>query len=169
MGSERKDRRDRARTAPSLVDRAPGSGPGARWRRAGPLVAAALCAAVLAGGFPRRAEAVAPLAFPAESVAGQDSGVATCPVLTMVAFPNPFHAAVRLTIEGPGHGATSLRVYDPRGSLVCQLIADDGVSRPRSLMWDGRDQAGAALVSGTYYAVLSVGDDWRVQPLMMVK
>lgn len=169
MGSEPGHRQVRARAAPRRAAPAPGSGPGVRplWTVA--VVAAALCAAILAGGFPPRAQAVARLEVPVAVVAGQDPGAGPFPVLTLVAFPNPFHAGVRLTIEGPGDGATSLRVYDPQGGFVCQLIADNGVSRPRALFWDGRDEAGAPLISGTYYAVLSVGDDWRVQPLMMVK
>lgn len=89
--------------------------------------------------------------------------------LSLTAFPNPFNANVRLTIEGPLAGPTSARVYDLKGRFVYELAADDGVALPRTLTWDGRDHAGAAQASGIYYVVLKVGSEWRAQSVVMVK
>lgn len=94
---------------------------------------------------------------------------AAVPQLSLAAYPNPFNASVRLTIEGPLAGPTSARVYDLKGRFVYELAADDGVALPRSLTWDGRDHAGAAQASGIYYVVLRVGAEWRAQSIVMVK
>ena len=89
--------------------------------------------------------------------------------LSLTAAPNPFNAAIRLTVDGPAGDAISLRVYDVRGTLVRELVADTEMTLPRSILWDGRDQAGNPMPSGVYYALFGAGGRWQVRSIVMVK
>ncbi len=62
--------------------------------------------------------------------------------------PNPFHSStvLRLTAEPPGLSDTHLRIYDVQGRLVRTLA----VSRESQTIWDGKDDGGRLLASGTY-------------------
>jgi flagellar hook assembly protein FlgD len=60
-----------------------------------------------------------------------------------------------------------LRVYDQRGRFVRKLAAGGRLSLLRSLVWDGRDHAGAKVTAGTYYVVLGSGDAWLAQAVVM--
>lgn len=93
-------------------------------------------------------------------------GPASAP-MTLTTRSNAFNSSVRLTIEGSLGGHTSLRIYDQRGRFVRRIPAGDGSALPQTLLWDGRDQGGARLKSGTYYVVLGVGDRWLAQTISM--
>lgn len=93
-------------------------------------------------------------------------GPASMP-MTLTTRSNAFNSSVRLTIEGSLGGHTSLRIYDQRGRFVRRIAAGAGSVLPQTLLWDGRDQGGARLESGTYYVVLGVGDQWLAQTISM--
>lgn len=73
--------------------------------------------------------------------------------------PNPFNpqATLRFTLAEPG--PVTVVVYDARGRQVRHLA--DGIAMEagdRSLVWDGRDDAGMAVSSGVYlFAVRHAG------------
>jgi hypothetical protein len=64
--------------------------------------------------------------------------------------PNPFNPHTMLRFEVAEPGAASLRVIDARGRVVRTLLATDPGRGPRSLEWDGRDDGGRAVASGSY-------------------
>lgn len=64
--------------------------------------------------------------------------------------PNPFNPTTTLRFEVPQAGVAHLRVYDVAGRLVRTLYVGDPGRGERSLNWDGRDDAGRPLVSGSY-------------------
>jgi hypothetical protein len=88
-------------------------------------------------------------------------------VARLVAFPTPFNAQVRLALEGAADGPVTVTIHDARGRTVRRLSA--GVSGGQAqLMWDGRDEAGRVMASGTYFA-RSGGARPAVARLTMVK
>ena len=70
--------------------------------------------------------------------------------LALICTPNPFRSStvLRLTTGPLDHSATHLRVYDVQGRLVRALT----ISRETQAVWDGRDNGGRPLPSGTYLA-----------------
>jgi len=64
--------------------------------------------------------------------------------------PNPFNPRTLLRFEVAEPGAASLRVLDASGRVVRTLLASDPGRGPRSLDWDGRDDAGRSVASGSY-------------------
>jgi flagellar hook assembly protein FlgD len=67
-----------------------------------------------------------------------------------VSAPNPFRSATTITIPGPAIDGTELRIYDVRGRMVRVLAA----RRPQ-VAWDGRNQGGAPVPAGLYFARLA--------------
>ena len=51
-----------------------------------------------------------------------------------------------------------LEVFDLRGRLVRSLFRGELASGPQSIPWDGKDDRGHGLASGTYLAGLERGD-----------
>jgi hypothetical protein len=70
------------------------------------------------------------------------------PVLSLTSEPNPFRSSTVLHLTtGPlDHSATHLRIYDAQGRLVRTLAA----SQAGQIIWNGSDDAGRLLPSGTY-------------------
>jgi hypothetical protein len=73
-------------------------------------------------------------------------------------FPNPFNPSVTITFELPGAGPTTLAVYDVGGHLVASLLRHEALAAGHhEIRWDGRDEMGRAVASGTYFARITAG------------
>jgi hypothetical protein len=78
-------------------------------------------------------------------------GSLPAPATTLRVYPNPFNPQVTIRYELPAGDVVTLRVFDLGGRRVRTLLeADSQVAGPHGLRWDGRDDAGRAVPSGTY-------------------
>lgn len=68
--------------------------------------------------------------------------------------PNPFNPTTRVAFDLADRGSAILEVYDVRGRLVRRLLDAVLPAGRHEAMWDGRDEHGAAVPSGTYVARL---------------
>ncbi len=87
-------------------------------------------------------------------------------------YPNPFNPSTSIRFFLPHRGAGgdgALRVYDVLGRLVRVLAENLGAAGWHTLQWDGRDNAGRAVSSGTYLCVLSFGGEQRVITMTLLK
>lgn len=75
-------------------------------------------------------------------------GGATAPAALGEPWPNPAPGSVRFTLGVPAGGAARLCVYDLRGRLVHERAVGPGVLFGE---WDGNDDRGRRLPSGTYF------------------
>ncbi len=77
--------------------------------------------------------------------------------LSLTCEPNPFSSStvLHLTTGLLGLSATHLHIYDVQGRLVRTLA----VNRESPTVWDGRDDAGQLLPSGTYLARCDVAGE----------
>ncbi len=83
--------------------------------------------------------------------------------------PNPFNPSTRIDFRIDGTARTSLRVYDIRGYQVKTLVDEELPAGDHTVHWDGTDDRGMALASGTYFATLSSGADHTSSRLALVK
>jgi len=83
--------------------------------------------------------------------------------------PNPFNPTTRIDFRIDGSARTSLRVYDVRGALVRTLIDEELPAGNHSVQWDGKNDGGASMASGTYFAALVSGENQASQRLTLVK
>jgi len=108
--------------------------------------------AILASHFLEPYNPVSPVddgpqgAVPARSVLGAN-------------YPNPFNPQTVIPFSLAQRGEISLQVFDARGRLVRRLAAGDFAAGRHEVHWDGMDERGRAMPSGTYFARLkdSVG------------
>jgi len=93
------------------------------------------------------------------TVTFENTGTPNIPIITGInsAFPNPFNP--RTTIEiGLARGAhTTVAVYNQRGQLVRNLLNGYKEMGTYMLSWDGTDNNGRILPSGTYLIRMDAG------------
>jgi hypothetical protein len=101
------------------------------------------------------------------AVAEPKSGPSRKPVLSLSCEPNPFRSstALRLTTGSLDHSATHLRIYDAQGRLVRTLAT----SQAKQTMWDGRNDAGQLLPSGTYMVRCDVAGTHATTRLVLAR
>lgn len=78
--------------------------------------------------------------------------VTATPFVLGAASPNPFRMSTTVSLQLGARANAQLEIHDVTGRLVRRFDA----SGLRSLAWDGRDDAGQALPSGTYFLRLAV-------------
>lgn len=87
----------------------------------------------------------------------------------LAASPNPFNPATKITYALRADSHVHLLVYDVRGRLVNVLAEGNQPKGSYEVTWDGRDQAGASVASGTYFARLETSQGSVVQKLALLK
>jgi len=90
------------------------------------------------------------------------------PVLTVA--PNPFNPRTSIAWEITRPGSMALQIYDTRGRLVRTLMNEDSPATRGIAVWNGRDDAGAGLASGTYLVrVRESGGKSTTQRVTLIK
>jgi hypothetical protein len=85
------------------------------------------------------------------------------------AWPNPFNPMTRIAYELPYAAAVRLTIHDPGGRLVRTLDAGRRSAGRHVLLWDGRDDRGRGMPSGTYLYRISGGGDTTARKLTLVR
>ena len=86
------------------------------------------------------------------------------------ARPNPFTQRTAIEFAVPaGRTSVTLRAYDAAGRAVRTLYAGDPGPGRHVVDWDGRDDAGAALVPGAYYLRLVSGGDVLTRTVTLLR
>ena len=90
---------------------------------------------------------------------GSASGVPTVDVAAATGVvsvhPNPFNPATTIELRVAQAGPVNVEIHDLRGRLVRTLFTGVMESGTRQLGWDGRDDAGRGLASGTYRVTMT--------------
>jgi photosystem II stability/assembly factor-like uncharacterized protein len=84
--------------------------------------------------------------------------------------PNPFNPQTTIAFELPNEQAVSLRVFDVSGRLVRVLVDGEVYGQGHSeAVWNGRDDTGRRVSSGTYFYHLEVGEYSETKRMALVK
>ncbi len=70
--------------------------------------------------------------------------------------PNPFGGRTTLGYRLPRAGKVCLEIFDVRGRRVATLVDETEELGEHRISWTGRDDRGASLASGTYFARLQI-------------
>jgi hypothetical protein len=84
-------------------------------------------------------------------------------------YPNPFRDATSVAFEISEPCRVTVEVYDVSGRLVRTLVdrtVDAGAS---SVRWDGRDESGRGVASGTYFVRMEAGGERFDRKMMVIK
>lgn len=85
------------------------------------------------------------------------------------AYPNPFNPMTNIKFSVDRAQTVRIAVYDVGGRLV-SVIADEPFTQgAHSVTWDGKDQSGHAVSSGTYFARMETQGFVGTEKLMLVQ
>lgn len=90
---------------------------------------------------------------------------AALPGPRLEAFPNPFNPMTTIRFDIPVGGRVRLEVYDVAGRVIRTLLDAALPAGSHEAVWDGKDKAGRAMASGSYFARLSANG--RVETVRM--
>jgi hypothetical protein len=83
--------------------------------------------------------------------------------------PNPFDGATSIRFSVPLPGASvRLSVFDVAGRRVARLLDGERVKGERTVVWDGRDDAGARVGAGVYFYRLEAGEERRTRKAVVL-
>ena len=106
----------------------------------------------------------------------QGEGIVGIPTATAIqvvlhaAAPNPFNPQTTIAFELPAHEAVSLRVFDVAGRLVKTMIDGEVYDQGHhEAVWNGRDDGGRQLASGTYFYRLETGEFSETKRMVLLK
>jgi len=86
------------------------------------------------------------------------------------AVPNPFGPLTDLHFSLPAAAEVELKVYDVAGRLVRSLVDGPRPGGMNEVRWNGRDENGHEVASGTYFARLVVDElQSEVRPLTLLR
>jgi Heparinase II/III-like protein len=89
--------------------------------------------------------------------------------LAIAAYPNPFNPATTIRVEADAGARMRLAVYDVAGRRVRLLWNAPLRAASRSLVWDGCDDAGVPVASGTYFLRAAGDAGTRTIKLTIIK
>ena len=83
--------------------------------------------------------------------------------------PNPFNPATNIDFELAAAARVRLEVFDLAGRRVATLVDESLDAGRHTARWSGRDDAGRAASTGTYFYRLSAGPDVQVRKMLLLK
>ena len=85
--------------------------------------------------------------------------------------PNPFNPTTEIRFELAGKGEVDLQlsIYDLRGRQIRTLVDGPVEAGKKEYQWDGRDDRGGELASGTYVARVRAASEERSLKLTLIK
>jgi hypothetical protein len=89
--------------------------------------------------------------------------------LRIACDPNPFNPATSIRFDLPRAGRVSVRVFDPRGRLVRELLDEERAAGTGAVRWDGTDNRGGRAASGLYFYEVRIPGERQVGKMILTK
>lgn len=83
-------------------------------------------------------------------------------------FPNPFRASTTIPYAVERPAEVSLEVFDVMGRRVRHLFREDRLPGAYTASWDGTDDIGKPVASGSYFYQLRVGDQTGTKQMIRI-
>jgi hypothetical protein len=84
-------------------------------------------------------------------------------------YPNPFNPVTKIQFVVNRDAQVSLRVFDVQGRAVRTLMDSYVSAGSRVIGWDGKDDGGRSLASGTYFLRLQGGGTFLTRTINLVR
>ncbi|MEX1276702.1 MAG: C-GCAxxG-C-C family (seleno)protein [Bacteroidota bacterium] len=85
-------------------------------------------------------------------------------------YPNPFNPRTRIQFSIPAAATVDLAIYDIHGRLVRNLLASEHRESGRyAIEWDGKDNAGGKVGTGSYFCRMQAGGFSATKKLSLLK
>ena len=83
--------------------------------------------------------------------------------------PNPFNPTTKIAFELPERGEVEVVVYNIAGQRVATLHSGELDAGPHAITWNGRNDGGSAVASGTYWYMLRTADGQTSRSMVLLK
>ncbi len=84
-------------------------------------------------------------------------------------YPNPFRDATSVAFQLSESGRVTIAIYDVSGRLVRTLLDRRHDAGASSVRWDGRDESGRPVASGTYFARMQTDESRFDRKVLLIK
>lgn len=84
-------------------------------------------------------------------------------------FPNPFNGSTQITYTLATDILVELRVYNALGQTVRTLLHQYREAGTHQIHWDGKDDRGRALASGTYLLIMRAGSVRQATKMLLLR
>jgi hypothetical protein len=84
-------------------------------------------------------------------------------------YPNPFNQATQITYSLNQPGFAELEIRNLQGAKIRTLVAENQPAGTYHITWDGQDQAGQLVASGTYFYLFRRGSMQVVRRLILLR
>jgi len=108
------------------------------------------------------------LGYPEDVSAVEDAGVPTVLALNGN-YPNPFNPLTKISFDLPRATEVRLEVFDIRGRKVSTLVQEPLTAGRHAVVWNGTDQTGRQMASGTYFYRLVADGAVMTDKMLLLK
>jgi len=84
-------------------------------------------------------------------------------------YPNPFNPMTLIEFQLPEQCQVRIAIYNMLGQEVRSLVDDVKPAGYHSVIWDGRDNAGAIVSSGIYYYRMITSSYNEVKKMVLLR
>jgi hypothetical protein len=84
-------------------------------------------------------------------------------------YPNPFNASTQINYQLTQPGKVSLKIYNIKGELVCDLVDGYYPAGYHRAVWDSRNRDGMIVSSGIYFYQIVSEDFAETKKMMLIK
>ena len=84
-------------------------------------------------------------------------------------FPNPFNPETTISYSLGENSHVSIGIYNLKGQLVRTLVSDRQTPGEHSVVWNGKDDRGAAVSSGVYFYRMQSGTYSKTNKMLLLK
>lgn len=84
-------------------------------------------------------------------------------------YPNPFDPQTRIEYRVRESSPVNLKVYNTLGQLVRTLVDDYKTTGEYSVIWDGKDNSGNMVPSGSYFYQIKMGGFTSTKKMIRIK
>ena len=84
-------------------------------------------------------------------------------------YPNPFNPSTSVQFLVPKEGLVTIKVYDMLGQEVATLFSGNAQGGTYTSNWNGKDNSGNFVSSGTYIYRMTVGDFTQSRKMLFLK
>ncbi|MCK4689835.1 MAG: T9SS type A sorting domain-containing protein, partial [Candidatus Marinimicrobia bacterium] len=84
-------------------------------------------------------------------------------------YPNPFNPTTNISFQLPGNSKVTIAVYDILGNRVRTLVNENKTAGYYTVQWDGLNDNGMSLSSGTYFFQIQAGQHNSTKKMLLIK
>ena len=84
-------------------------------------------------------------------------------------YPNPFNPSTTIEYNLPKRSTVKIKIYNINGQMIKELINEEKNSGHYSLIWDGTDNRGNKVASGTYLYQIQTGNFVEARKMLLLK